>query len=51
MQADRIWKKKEMCGTTDSSFQSSKALNYRRMITHAASESVGLYVYCTTNRR
>jgi len=33
-----------MCGTTYSSLQSSNTLNYRRMITHRASESV----YCTT---
>jgi len=34
---------KKMCGTTCSSLQSSNTLNYRRMITHRASESV----YCT----
>jgi len=33
-----------MCGTTHSSLQSSNTLNYRRMITPGASESV----YCTT---
>jgi len=35
-----------MCGTTYSSLQSSNTLNYRRMITDRASESV----YCTTKR-
>jgi len=33
-----------MCGTTYSSLQSSNTSNYRRMITHRASESV----YCVT---
>jgi len=35
---------KEMCGTTDSSFQSSNTLQYWHMISHKASESV----CCTT---
>jgi len=36
--------KQEMCGTTDSSFQSSNTLTIPAKSTHRASESV----YCTT---
>jgi len=36
-----------MCGTTYSSLQSSDTLNYRRMITDGASESL----YCTVNSK
>ena len=37
---------KEMCRTAYSSLQSSNTLNYRRVITHRASESV----YCNIKR-